>query len=411
MSTLSAASESSHDRFRRLVDSTVDHYRKRYRVAPTWVVAAPGRVNLIGEHIDYNDGFVLPMAIERYVVLAAAPAQGPASTFYSVDLNQAFEVNVDQQIEPTDVEWSNYIRGVLSGWKQSQRPCPPVNVVVQSNVPIGGGLSSSAALEVATATLLESVTQQDIDPIEKALLCQQAEHEFAGVPCGIMDQFSSVMCGENALMLLDCRDRTSQSVPLVDDNVSVLVTNSNVKHELTGGEYAQRRAQCESALAKIGIDSWRDVTLETITSCSDQLTEIEQRRAHHIVTETDRTWNAAQAARDSDWDRLGHLMNGSHQSLRDDFEVSCNEVDMLVDIAVQLGPEHGVLGSRMTGGGFGGCTVTLIRTDQAAATSQRINDLYLKQSGIEPASFVTRPARGAHRIEFESTPQEKPECV
>ena len=252
------------------------HCSQREGVAPAWIVAAPGRVNLIGEHIDYNDGFVLPMAIERYVVMAAVPANGSAtSSFYSVDLDQEFDVDLQSEIQRSEIAWSNYVRGVLVGWKERGKTLPALRAVVQSNVPIGGGLSSSAALEVATATLLEAATNSQLDPFEKALLSQKAEHDFAGVPCGIMDQFSSVLCTENALMLLDCRDQTIQQVPFTASDISVLITNSNVKHELTGGEYAERRAQCDSALVKIGQDSWRDVSFAEIEACRDQLTETE----------------------------------------------------------------------------------------------------------------------------------------
>ena len=386
-----------------LVDSTVKGLRQRYDVPPGWIVAAPGRVNLIGEHIDYNDGFVLPMAIQRYVVIAAAPASTKlSSSFYAVDLDEEVQIGLDQEISATDHSWSNYVRGVLAGWAAADKPLPPISAVIQSNVPIGGGLSSSAALEVATATLLEAVTGMDLDPIEKALLCQKAEHEFAGVPCGIMDQFSSVLCEENSLMMLDCRDQTVQSVPFTASDVSVLITNSNVKHELTGGEYAERRSQCESALIKIGLGSWRDATIDDIEATADKLDEMEFRRARHVVTEMARTVSAADAARQSRWQDFGQLMYASHDSLRNDFDVSCEELDLLVKIARELGEDHGVIGSRMTGGGFGGCTVTLVRTDQAESTSRQINSLYKERSGIDPSSFVTRPARGAHCIEIEA---------
>jgi galactokinase len=389
--------------FRSLVDSTVKALLAREGVAPTWIVAAPGRVNLIGEHIDYNDGFVMPMAIDRYVVIAAAPGDNSAiSSFYSVDMDQRFEVDLNQNINRSDMAWSNYVRGVLSGWAERGNGLPAVNAVVQSNVPMGGGLSSSAALEVATATLLEAATNCVLDLIEKALLAQKAEHDFAGVPCGIMDQFSSVLCTENALMLLDCRDQTVQRVPFAASDISVLITNSNVKHELTGGEYAQRRSQCDSALAKIDQRSWRDVTMLDVIACSDKLTETELRRSRHIVTEIDRTVAAATAIGEGEWHTMGQLMFGSHNSLRDDFDVSCKELDLLVEIACELGEEHGIIGSRMTGGGFGGCTVTLVRTDQAESTSKKLNELYYQRIGIESTSFVTRPARGAHRIEIEN---------
>ena len=380
----------------------VEHdFRSRFSRSPSCIVAAPGRVNLIGEHIDYNDGFVLPMAIERYVTIAAAPSDdhqaNPLATFYSMNQQAAATVPLDRALMPSP-GWVTYLEGVIAGFQERGVVVPTFDAVICSTVPLGGGLSSSAALEVAAATLLEVLTQTSLPPTEKALLCQQAEHNFAGVPCGIMDQFSSVFGERNELMLLDCRSQQIQAVPFATDDITVLITNSNVKHELTGGEYAERRAQCDVALFKLNQSTWRDVTMDRLESRRDVLSDTEYRRARHVVSETARTVAAAAAFRSGDWTRVGELMYASHASLREDYEVSCGELDTLVELAKEIGVRGGVIGSRMTGGGFGGCTVSLVRTDNVAAIGERLAAQYEVKTGIKPHCFASRPARGAHVI-------------
>lgn len=377
----------------------VDHeFHSRYGQRARWIAAAPGRVNLIGEHIDYNDGFVLPMAIDRYVVIAAATDDDSAAiNLYSSNLTETARVSLHRPT-PGNSGWSTYLEGVLAGFAQRGYDLPAFSAVIRSNVPIGGGLSSSAALEVATATLLEAILNVTLDPIDKALLCQRAEHEYAGMPCGIMDQFSSVFGQHDALMLLDCRSQHIDTVPFTSPDITVLITNSNVKHELTGSEYAERRAQCLSALDQLGASSWRKVTLPQIESARHQMAEAEYRRARHVVTEIDRTVRAADAIREQHWHLTGELMYASHDSLRDDYEVSCSELDLLVDLAREIGIVGGVIGSRMTGGGFGGCTVSLVKTDRAQDVAAQLCSSYRDRTGIDPFVFASRPARGAHVV-------------
>ncbi len=237
---------------------------------------------------------------------------------------------------------------------------PPFEAVIQSTVPLGGGLSSSAALEVATATLIEAMLGKPLVPVQKARLCQEAEHKFAGVPCGIMDQFSSALCIADHLMLLDCRSQEVKLVPFTAPDISVLITNSNVKHELTGGEYAQRRVQCEAAAKTLGVTTLREANMPQLEAARERLGDVNFRRARHVVSEIERTVKAADAFSAGRWGEVGQLMYASHDSLRDDYEVSCPELDLLVVLAKELGPDGGVIGSRMTGGGFGGCTVSLV---------------------------------------------------
>ncbi len=367
-----------------------------------FVVAAPGRVNLIGEHIDYNDGFVLPMAIERYVVMAGslAGAKHVHSRFHSISMDSDALLATDGG--PTDVPdtpgWACYVQGVLAGFAAIGHDVPALDVSFDSTVPLGGGLSSSAALEVATATLLEAVTGTTLDMREKALICQKAEHDFAGVPCGIMDQFSSVFGKAGELMLLDCRSQDITAVPFADGGLTLLITNSNVKHELNGGEYAERRSQCDSALKKMGKSSWRDVTQADVEACRDQLSGLEYQRASHVVGEIHRTTRAAEALSAGRLAEVGELMYASHDSLSSDFEVSCRELDLLVDLARAVGDAGGVIGSRMTGGGFGGCTVTLVKTGSAPALIDTLIKSYEAETGVKPSCFTSDPAHGAHIV-------------
>ncbi len=345
------------------------------------------------------------MAIERYVVLAAAlnseaseSSRKPVATFYSETLRDSFDVSLDQSPKPGPAHWPSYVEGVIADFLDRGSNIPAFKAVIQSSVPLGGGLSSSAALEVATATLLEAILGTALDPKEKSLLCQRAEQRFTGVPCGIMDQFSSVFGQKNALMLLDCRSQQIQSIPFTSPEVTLLIANSCVKHKLAGGEYAERRRQCETAARELGATSLREVTLAQLDAASAQISDLSLRRARHVVTENERTIQAANAICEKQWAATGELMFASHESLRDDFEVSCDELDLLVELARAIGLRGGVYGSRMTGGGFGGCTVSLVRADSIAAITETIRSRYLEKTGIEACIFTSRPARGAHQI-------------
>jgi galactokinase len=375
-------------------------YRDKFGRQPAWLVAAPGRVNMIGEHTDYNDGFVMPMAIDRYVVVAGAPASaGEVFRAHSIDLEETRTFAADDPDGRRNGDWSNYLRGVVDGCKAEGLWAGPLDLVLQSNVPVGGGLSSSAALEVGMATLLEAACDKRLEPKQKALIAQKAEHDYAGVPCGIMDQFASALCRENHLMLLDCRSAEPTMVPFVDPDVAVLIINSNVKHALVGGEYAERRKHCEHVARHLGVNALRDATMEQLDASRSGLDDVLFRRARHVISENIRTTDAASAFAVGLWQQAGALMAASHDSLRDDFEVSCAELDLLVELALDIGEAGGVFGSRMTGGGFGGCTVTLAHKDDVANVANVIAEKYQQRSGIEPSMFVTRPARGAHILD------------
>jgi galactokinase len=372
-------------------------FQKTYGRAPRWIAAAPGRVNVIGEHTDYNDGFVLPMAIEFYTIMAAdqRPDGKDIITFRSTSQTDAATVDLSQPVKPAAPKWGNYPRGVVAGFLARGIKPAGLDVLLHSTVPLGSGLSSSAALEVATATLLEAVTGKSIDPVEKALLAQKAEHDFAGVPCGIMDQFISALGREGHLLLLDCRTRKTELVPMSDPSVALLIINTNVKHELSGGEYAERRAQCEEAAAKLGVKSLRDVTAEQLEKNKGKLSELVYRRARHVIGEIERTTHAAEGVRNSNWPAVGQLMYASHYALKDDYEVSCAELDVVVAIAEAIGAKGGVYGCRMTGGGFGGCCVALVNAGAVDSITKTIAAEYKKRTGIDATIFSSRPAAGA----------------
>ena len=373
-------------------------FQSRYGRPPRWSVAAPGRVELIGGHTDYNEGFVVPMALERYVVAVGdSPAEAPREprlSLYSNVVDATATFALTDEIPRAD-DWTDYVRGVAAGFLARGVDLPSLDVAMVSSVPLGGGLSSSAALEVAAATLFEVASGTRLDDSEKARLCQKAEHEYAGVPCGILDQYSSIMGRKDQLMLLDCRTLGVDRVPMNTPDVSVLVVNSNVKHELVGGEYAERRSQCEAAAKALGVPALRDATREQLEAARGSLDSVVYRRARHVISENERALGTAAAARDGDWARAGAFMYASHESARDDYEVSCQELDWLVDLARGLGAAGGVLGSRMSGGGFGGCTVNLVTTEALPAVIEALGRLYQEKAGIEATFLVTRPAQGA----------------
>jgi len=372
-------------------------FEKKHGRPPRWIAAAPGRVNVIGEHTDYNDGFVLPMAIEYYTVMAAdRPADGRSViTLRSTLEGEPAVIDLAVSVKPGVPKWGNYPRGVIAGFQARGVNPGGLDVLVHSTVPLGSGLSSSAALEVCTATLVEAVTGQTIDPVEKALLAQKAEHDFAGVPCGIMDQFISALGRAGHLLLLDCRTRATELVPMDDPAVSLLIINTNVKHELGSGEYAKRRAECEAAARILGVASLRDAAPEQLERAKGKMTDVVFRRARHVIGEIERTLHAAEGIRQSNWPTVGQFMYASHTSLRDDYEVSCKELDAVVDIAEDLGFRGGVYGCRMTGGGFGGCCVALVKTAAIPAITQKIAAEYPAKTGLAATIFSSRPAAGA----------------
>ncbi len=376
-------------------------FSERFGSAPRWLAVAPGRVNLIGEHTDYNGGYVLPLAIDRHVVIAAAPVAGAGGRLrvYSAALDTSVDIRLDGSEPPGDPAWANYVRGVVRAFGERGLVAGSIDAAIVSDLPLGGGLSSSAALEVATATLLEKATGATLHPREKARLCRQAEHDFAGVPCGVMDQLASVIGDAAGALLIDCRSEVVRVIPFADPGVIVLVCNTNTKHALVDGAYARRRMECTDASRQLGVASLRDATPAMVEAANGSLDPVIARRARHVTTENMRTVAAAAHLEAREFADVGRLMYASHRSLRDDFEVSSAELDTLVDVAREIGPAGGVLGARMTGGGFGGCTVTLVRTDSAASVANTLSTEYQKRTGRAATTFLSRPARGAHMLD------------
>jgi galactokinase len=359
--------------------------------AGSFVVAAPGRVNLIGEHTDYNGGLVLPMAIDLGIQITVRPRRDRLVVMQSERGGEAVTLDLSRPLAAGRRDWACYPAGVLAGYQRLGWDIPGFEAQITATLPIGGGLSSSAALEVATATVVETLCGKALPLEQKALLCQQAEHEFAGVPCGIMDQFAVTFAKAGHALLLDCRDRSMRHVPMPGDEVGVLIINSGVKHSLADSEYPQRRAQCESAARLLGVVSLRDVSFKDWESGQAALPELECKRARHVLTEHQRTLAFVSALEQANWQKAGALMHGSHESLRDDFAVSCTELDALVDISHTI---DGVHGCRMTGGGFGGCVVALIETVRAAQIMAEFRKAYMSQIGVEASMFVTQAAEG-----------------
>lgn len=382
-----------------LRERSTELFTKAFGHGPRWFVAAPGRVNLIGEHTDYNDGFVLPMAIDRYTLIVADKNAGREIVLHSNTNGETATFSVRGKVVRGEPAWSNYVRGVVAGFQERGARVGGFYAVIESALPYGGGVASSAALEVATATLLESMCRYPLPGVGKALLCQKAEHQFAGVPCGIMDQFTSVLAKENHALLLDCRSREFTPVRMEDPSVTVLIINTRVRHKLADGEYARRRAQCETAARILGVSALRDATMAMLKQAQKKIDSVVFRRARHVITENERTLKAAQALQAGDWPRMGELMYASHASLRDDYEVSCPELDAVVDIAAQAPPAEGVIGCRMTGAGFGGCAVCLVRTNAVHRLTRSFEEAYERRTRGQASIFSSRPAGGARVLQ------------
>lgn len=376
-----------------LVAEARKFYNETFGNDPEIAVCAPGRVNLIGEHTDYNQGFVLPMALPLVTVVVGRQISGNKVSIVSASeaLEESNRVDFDLPTSTTPLlpgkpRWANYVKGVIQHYRA--HPLPGFQAAICSSVPLGGGLSSSASLEVAVYTFLQQLCPDDGDDKAKAMACQKAEHTHAGVPCGIMDQYVSVLGKEAHALLIDCRSLEAEPVPLVDPGLVILITNSNVRHSLTGSEYPTRRKQCEEAAQLLGKSSLRDATREDLEAAKDGMDNVTYRRARHVIEEIRRTSQAAEALRQQNYKEFGRLMVESHNSLRDDYEVSCKELDELVNAAMEV---RGVYGSRMTGGGFGGCTVTLLQADAVEQVKQHIMEKY----NGSPSFYITTPSEGA----------------
>jgi galactokinase len=359
---------------------------------------APGRVNLIGEHTDYNDGFVLPMALEFAMEMAGRRRDAPEVRLHSVDCREKVVFAVDRTIERDPAHpWSNYVRGVLWALARAGVPLAGMDLAFGGDVPQGAGLSSSAALEVVTAMTARALLGFELPGAELARLCQRAENDFVAMKCGIMDPFISLMGRADHALFLDCRSLEQKLIPLELGDHVIAIVDSGVKHSLVGSEYNRRREECAAGVVALqrrfpGVAALRDATLDQLEACSAELAPAVRRRCRHVITECARVLESAEALRRHDLVRFGQLMNASHDSLRDDYEVSCEEIDLLVSLARKV---PGLIGARITGGGFGGCTVNLLPRAAADALAAEALPEYERQTGIKPRLFLTRAADGA----------------
>lgn len=368
-------------------------HRQQFGCAPETTAAAPGRVNLIGEHTDYNDGFVLPLAINYYTAVSASKRNDRMICALALDEQSLIEIDLDAKPEFDHVAgWSNYLRGVIIELRLRAYSLQGANLVISSNVPQGAGLSSSAALEIALIQALLTLSGETIDGVTAAVVGQAAENNFVGCACGIMDQLISAQGQAQQALLIDCRSLAQRPVPIPKHHV-VLVVNSNVKRALVDGEYNLRRQQCEAVAHHLGLAALRDASLEQLAHIEHQLSTVEFLRARHVITENQRTVDTAQALADGNVKQVGLYMAESHTSMRDDFDISVPEIDALVSIIQSVIGEHG--GARMTGGGFGGCVVSLFPASMLPAVMEKVMRDYPMQTALQPTLFHCEASAGA----------------
>jgi|WetSurSiteA1Bulk_404760.scaffolds.fasta_scaffold21396_1 galactokinase len=381
------------------VHNLVVAFQERYTTRPR-LFRAPGRVNLIGEHTDYNDGFVLPMAIDRETVVAIAPRADRILRVWSINLDDSQELNLDKPEPGHQGNWTDYVQGIAAALADRGLTLSGADIALTSDVGIGSGLSSSAALEISLGTALIAVAGSTIDKLSLALAGQTAEHRHVGILCGIMDQYTSVHAVKNHAILLDCRSLEAKQIPLRLGEYQVVVCDSRVRHALASSEYNRRRNDCLSGVQSLqavlpGIRALRDVTTDQLQAHPSILPETIFRRCRHVITENDRTVQAADALSAGDVAEVGRLMLESHQSLKDDYEVSCSELDILVESAIA---QPGVLGARMTGGGFGGCTVNLVPRNRFESFRANVSREYQRKTQVTPDIFPVHASAGAEEI-------------
>jgi galactokinase len=368
-------------------------FLETFGVEPDLVAAAPGRVNLIGEHIDYSDGFVLPFAIKDRTLVAARKRNDSTVRIASAQRrNKIVTVDISKVKPGLKGEWERYALGVL--WALGVKE--GVDLLIDGHVPLGAGLSSSAALECSVATAMNHLFDLGFNLEELARLTQKAENQYVGVPCGIMDQSVSLMATQGSALLLDCRDLTTKNIPfdVASSGLELLIIDTQAHHALTDGGYAERRASCESVVAKLGITSLRELSMEQLENSRGLLTETEFIRARHAVTEMKRVLECVDALSKSEFEKVGELINQSHASLRDDYTVSCPELDTAVEAALAAG----ALGSRMVGGGFGGSAIALIQASKTSETIRSIEKAFASKGFKAPRFFTSLPSQGAELL-------------
>lgn len=377
-----------------LKDKTQSLFAEKFGYPATHAIQAPGRVNLIGEHTDYNDGFVLPCAIDYQTVISCAPRPDRTVRVIAADYdNQEDSFSLDAPIVAHDSQqWSNYVRGVVKHLQKRSNAFGGADLVISGNVPQGAGLSSSASLEVAVGTVFQQLYHLPLDGTQVALNGQEAENQFVGCNCGIMDQLISALGKKDHALLIDCRSLGSKAVSM-PEGVAVIIINSNFKRTLVGSEYNTRREQCETGARFFQQKALRDVELSQFNAVASQLDPVVAKRVRHVLTENARTVEAADALEKGDLQRMGVLMAESHASMRDDFEITVPQIDTLVEIVKATIGERG--GVRMTGGGFGGCIVALVPESLVPEVKQAVADQYEAATGIKETFYVCKASQGA----------------
>lgn len=379
-------------------DNVTSAFRMRFGREPQVVVRAPGRVNLIGEHTDYNDGYVLPVALDRAAWIAAAPIEKREARVYALDMESGMTFSLEN-IPPSDGNWADYPRGVAWALQERGLNLAGMEAVLASNVPVGSGLSSSAAVEVAFAYTWQRLSGFRLSRRDLALTCQRAENVYVGVNCGIMDQMASALGVKGHALLLDCRTLETETVPL-PQGFAIVVADTGVRRQLAASEYNVRRSQCERAVQLLsadlpGIRALRDVTLNDLERLKKRLPEVIYRRARHVISDNARVFQVKEALQKGGLETVGALMRAGHVSLRDDYEVSSPELDVLVEAAWKV---EGCYGSRLTGAGFGGCTVSLVATEAVPNFQAQVAAAYEKAFGRRPEIYVCQAADGVKRV-------------
>ena len=375
------------------MSSIEEKFLETFGEEPDLVAAAPGRVNLIGEHIDYSEGFVLPFAIKDRTLVAARKRDDSIVRIASVQRrNKIITVDINEVKPGLKGEWERYALGVL--WSMGVKS--GVDLLIDGHVPLGAGLSSSAALECSVATAMNHLFDMGFSLEELARLTQKAENQYVGVPCGIMDQSVSLMATNGFALLLDCRDLSTRNIPfdVASHGLELLIIDTQAHHALTDGGYAERRASCESVAAKLGVKSMRELTIEQLDSSRDKLSESEYIRARHAVTEMKRVLDCVEALASEDFTQVGQLLNQSHNSLRDDYTVSCPELDTAVEASLAAG----ALGARMVGGGFGGSAIALIQVSKTSQTISAVEKAFADKKFKAPRFFTSLPSQGAELL-------------
>ncbi|HZS45710.1 MAG TPA: galactokinase [Blastocatellia bacterium] len=375
-----------------------DKFKSIYKT-DSHIYRAPGRVNLIGEHTDYNEGFVMPAAIDFYTWVAISNRNNRRLAIYSENYSDAAEIDLDDHAQVRRNNWADYPFGVALTLERAGYTLNGANLYIKGDVPIGAGLSSSAAIEVATGVAVTGNSGIEINRAELAKLCQQAEHQFAGTRCGIMDQFIACNAQANHALMLDCRSLDFELLPL-PESASLVICNSMVKHELAGSQYNARRAECEAGVQHLqkslpDVKALRDVDLGELERFGKDLSKAVYKRCRHVISENQRVQDAAAALKAGDLTEFGKFMYESHRSLRDDYEVSCAELDILVDLADDIG---GVYGARLTGGGFGGCVIALVDAKSVSTFKDFVAAEYERKAGVKPEIYVSKAANGAEQI-------------